>query len=217
MAIFTSLWKSGNDPLDLFSIKTNKILYDLSLYDMKQIDSTLPCVCWVIGHRRRQNVVRTSVTHSAAIASCAFFFFLLHFGVICDLLLNRRTATWNLFVSVYSINYFANFLTWAKERPSASRRQSCVWALKDSFCIISLFQLFLFSLLFAVLFLVTSGVMAHFLSNLYDRGWHRLQPNRKYADVLTASVVSGHIRFFLSKPYFLWVNFIISYFLVINV
>ena len=42
-------------------------------------------------------MVRTSVTHSA-IASCATFLFLPHFDVICDLLLNRRTATWNLFV-----------------------------------------------------------------------------------------------------------------------
>ena len=38
-----------------------------------------------------------SVTHSA-IASFATFLFLPHFDVICDLLLNRRTATWNLFV-----------------------------------------------------------------------------------------------------------------------
>ena len=41
--------------------------------------------------------MRTSVTHSA-IASCATFLFLPHFDVICDLLLNRGTATWNLFV-----------------------------------------------------------------------------------------------------------------------
>ena len=31
-------------------------------YYIKQIDSMLPCVCSVIDHRRRQNVVRTSVT-----------------------------------------------------------------------------------------------------------------------------------------------------------
>ena len=31
-------------------------------------------------------------------ASCATFLFLPHFDVICDLLLNTRTATWNLFV-----------------------------------------------------------------------------------------------------------------------
>ena len=57
----------------------------------------LPCVFSVIDHRRPENVVRTSVTHSA-IASCATFLFLPHFDVICDLILNRRTATWNLFV-----------------------------------------------------------------------------------------------------------------------
>ena len=43
-------------------------------------------------------MVKTSVTHSA-IASCATFLFLPHFDVICYLLLNRRTATWNLFVN----------------------------------------------------------------------------------------------------------------------
>jgi len=47
-------------------------------------------------HRRRQNVVGTSVIDSA-IASCATFLFLLHFDVISDLL-NRRSTTWNLFV-----------------------------------------------------------------------------------------------------------------------
>ena len=35
-------------------------------YFIKQIDSMLPCVCSVTDHRRRQNMARTSVTHSAA-------------------------------------------------------------------------------------------------------------------------------------------------------
>ena len=48
-----------------------------------------------------QSVTATSVTHSA-IASCATFLFLPHFDIICDLLLNRRTATWNLFVNLKS-------------------------------------------------------------------------------------------------------------------
>ena len=38
----------------------------LILYYTKQIDFKLTCVCSVIDHRWRQNVVRTSVTHSAA-------------------------------------------------------------------------------------------------------------------------------------------------------
>ena len=33
---------------------------------IKQIDSILPWVCSVIDHRGRQNVVKTSVTHSPA-------------------------------------------------------------------------------------------------------------------------------------------------------
>ena len=39
--------------------------YILILYYIKQIDSKLLCVCSVIDHRGCQNVVRTSVTHSA--------------------------------------------------------------------------------------------------------------------------------------------------------
>ena len=66
-------------------------------YYIKQIDFMLPCICSVVDHRRRQNVVRTSVTHSA-IASCATFLLLPYFDIICDLLLNRGMATWNLFV-----------------------------------------------------------------------------------------------------------------------
>ena len=48
----------------------------------------LPCVCSVKDHRRRQNVERTSVTHSA-IVSCATVLFLAQFDVTCDLLSNQ--------------------------------------------------------------------------------------------------------------------------------
>ena len=58
-------------------------------YYLKQIDSMLPCVCKVIDHRRRQNVVRTSVTHSATLRGPLLLFFVLK--------LNRRAAAWNLF------------------------------------------------------------------------------------------------------------------------
>ena len=49
-----------------FEIKRLFFPYILILYYIKQIDYMLPCVCSVIDHRGRQNVVRTSVTHSAA-------------------------------------------------------------------------------------------------------------------------------------------------------
>ena len=39
--------------------------YILIFHYIKQIDSKLLCFCSVIDHRGRQNVVRTSVTHSA--------------------------------------------------------------------------------------------------------------------------------------------------------
>ena len=45
---------------------TSSLKLFLILYYIKQIDSKLPCVCSVIDHRGRQNVVRTSVTHLAA-------------------------------------------------------------------------------------------------------------------------------------------------------
>ena len=79
----------------------NKKAYFLCIlffFYLKQIDPMLPCVCSVIDHRGCQNVVRASVTHSAA-PRMSPFWFLPHFEVICDLLLlNRRMATWNLFV-----------------------------------------------------------------------------------------------------------------------
>ena len=73
----------------------------LIFYYIKQIDSMLPCICSVIDHRGRQNVVRISVTHSAA--PCVPPFCSYHIDIVCDLLLNRRTATWNLFVNLFPI------------------------------------------------------------------------------------------------------------------
>ena len=61
-----------------FEIKTF-LSYILILYYIKQEDSMFPCVCSVTDHWWRQNVVRTSVTHSAAP--------------------RVRKATWNLFVN----------------------------------------------------------------------------------------------------------------------
>ena len=55
------------------------------LYCKKQINSMLLFLCSVMDHRRCQNVVRMHT-----------FLFLPHFDVICDLLLNRCTAKWNL-------------------------------------------------------------------------------------------------------------------------
>jgi len=52
-------------------------------------------------------VARTLVTHSAA-PRVPLFLFLPRFDVICDLLLNRRTATWNLFVKWTTMTFLPN-------------------------------------------------------------------------------------------------------------
>ena len=78
-------------------LKYLEIIKKALRYHIKQIDSMLPYICSVIDYKRCKNVVRTSVTNSA-IASCTTFWFLPQFNVICDLLLNRRMATWNLVV-----------------------------------------------------------------------------------------------------------------------
>ena len=41
-----------------------------------------------------------NIGNTLCCASCATFLLLPHFDVIYDLLLNRRTATWNLFVKL---------------------------------------------------------------------------------------------------------------------
>ena len=79
-------------------------IYMFFVYCVKQRDSMLPCVSSVIDHRRRQNVVRTSVTHSAEKFTdsvtnsgkglCEYFLFLPHFDIICDLLWAGKKPGW---------------------------------------------------------------------------------------------------------------------------
>ena len=67
-------------------------------YYIKQIDSMLPCV-WFSNRSQKTSICDKNISDTLGYASCATFLFLPHFDVICDLLLNRRTATWNLFVN----------------------------------------------------------------------------------------------------------------------
>ena len=57
----------------------------------------LSCICSVIDNRWWQNVVRTKKWHTRRQLSVSLMF-LPHFDILCDLLLNRRMTTWNLFV-----------------------------------------------------------------------------------------------------------------------
>ena len=47
---------------------------------------------------QRMSKCGKNIRNTLGCASCATFLFLPYFDVICDLLLNRRMATWNLFV-----------------------------------------------------------------------------------------------------------------------
>ena len=91
----------------------------------------LPCICSVIDHRRRQNVVRTSkcgknISDTLGYASCATILFLPNFDVICDLLLNRRIrrmATWrtrNAVGTRTAGEYFHSFFEFSQTFMSAS-------------------------------------------------------------------------------------------------
>ena len=61
----------------------------------------LPCVCSKCGK---------NISDTLGCAWCATFLFLPDFDVICDLLLNRRTATWNLFVKlIVNLNSHGQF------------------------------------------------------------------------------------------------------------
>ena len=57
-------------------------------------------ICWLCSFDSAFEAIVSSRTSNALhCASCATFLFLPDFDVICDLLLNRCTATWNLFVN----------------------------------------------------------------------------------------------------------------------
>ena len=72
-------------------------------YYIKQIDSMLPCV-WFSNRSQKTSKCGKNISDTLGYASCATYLFLPHFDVICDLLLNRRTATWNLFVKLTTPN-----------------------------------------------------------------------------------------------------------------
>ena len=73
-------------------------VFILSDHCIKQIHSTLPWACSVTDHRRRQNVVRTSVTHlpEARVPLLCFYHTLT--SSVIYYWIDRRVATSNLFI-----------------------------------------------------------------------------------------------------------------------
>ena len=58
----------------------------------------LPCVCSIIDHMQMTSKCRKNKEVAHEPQASVSLLFLPHFDVLCDLLLNRPTATWNLFV-----------------------------------------------------------------------------------------------------------------------
>ena len=56
-------------------------------------------MCLFSNRSQRTSKCGKNISDTLGCTSCATFLFLPHFDVICDLLLNRHTATWNQFVN----------------------------------------------------------------------------------------------------------------------
>ena len=76
--------------LKLFSLYFNSLLYKTNRFQV--------AVHLFSNRSQRMSKCGKNISDTLGCASCATFLFLPHFDVICNLLLNRRTATWNLFV-----------------------------------------------------------------------------------------------------------------------
>ena len=99
---FRARWRRGKRPA--FALCWNIFLFLKYFeikkpfrYYIKQIDSMLPCI-WFSNRSQKTSKCSKNISDTLGYASCAIYLFLPHFDVICDLSLNRRTATWNLFV-----------------------------------------------------------------------------------------------------------------------
>jgi len=72
----------------------------LFLYYIIQVDSMLPCVCLIRNGSQKTSKWDKNISYTLGYYLVCHFVFLPHVDVICDLLLNRRTATWNLSVNL---------------------------------------------------------------------------------------------------------------------
>ena len=89
--IGSHLWSLEDKRIDDVIIKTffNSLLYKTNRFQV--------AVRLFSNRSQRTSKCGKNISDTLGCASCATFLFLPHFDVICDLLLNRHTATWNLF------------------------------------------------------------------------------------------------------------------------
>ena len=77
--------------LNFFFVYFNSLLYKTNRFQV--------AVRLFSNRSQRTSKCGKNISDTLSCALCATFLFLPHFDVICDLLLNRRMATWNLFVN----------------------------------------------------------------------------------------------------------------------
>ena len=76
--------------LKLFSVYCNSLLYKTIRFQV--------AVRLFSNKSQRTSKCGKNISYTRGAAECATFLFLPHFDVLCDLLVYRCTATWNLFV-----------------------------------------------------------------------------------------------------------------------
>ena len=81
--------------LKLFTVYFNSLLYKINRLQV--------AVRLFSNRSQRTSKCVKNISDKLGCASCATFLFLPHFYFICDLLLNRRTATWNPFVNLTAL------------------------------------------------------------------------------------------------------------------
>ena len=72
-----------------------KTFFDSLLFKTNRFQVAM---CLFCNRSQMMSKCAKNISDTLGCALCAIFLFLPHFDVICDLLLNRRTATWKLFV-----------------------------------------------------------------------------------------------------------------------
>ena len=84
-----------------FEIKKGffSVYFDFSLYKTNRFDVAVRLFS---NRSQRTSKCGENISDTLGCASCATFLFLPHFDLVCDLLLKRGTATWNLFVKPWS-------------------------------------------------------------------------------------------------------------------
>ena len=93
--------------IDDITIKTffNSLLYKTNRFQV--------AVRLFSNRSQRTSKCSKNISDTLGCTSCATSLFLPHFDIICDLLLNRRMATWNLFVKLITVpNYFHSRPMW---------------------------------------------------------------------------------------------------------